>query len=160
MGEAEIDVVIDEVVPIKDEKIEKVVKEKKKIVAAGKKKYKAKRVMILSDTEDEDEEEEEVKEQEQEMQCVRDGTSKIDLNESAASRKRSYSDSSNGCGDDDEVVEDDEMITEPPLKKRKFEETKKIIMNKGMDLFMDMLQNGDEEIQNALVDLVQKFESN
>merc|ERR1712129_363033 len=101
---------------------------------------------------DEDEEEEEV-------QSVRDGTSKIDLNESAASRKRSYSDSSKGCGDGDEV-EDDEMITEPPLKKRKFEETKKIIMNKGMDLFMDMLQNGDEEIQNALVDLVQKFESN
>merc|ERR1712129_334353 len=113
--------------------------------------YKAKRVMILSDTEDEDDEEEEVKEQEQEMQCVRDGTSKIDLNESAASRKRSYSDSSNGCGDGDEVVEDDEMITEPPLKKRKFEETKKIIIDKGMDLFIDMLQNGDEEIQNALV---------
>merc|ERR1712129_28115 len=119
----------------------------------GKIKYKAQRVMILSDTEDEDEEEEEV-------QSVRDGTSKIDLNESAASRKRSYSDSSNGCGDDDEVVEDDEMITEPPLKKRKFEETKKIIIDKGMDLFMDMLQNGDEEIQDALVDLVQKFESN
>merc|ERR1712129_118629 len=152
MGEAEIDVVIDEVVPIKDEKIEKVVKEKKKIVVAAKKKYKAKRVMILSDTEDEDEEEE--------VQSVRDGTSKIDLNESAASRKRSYSDSSNGCGDGDEVVEDDEMITEPPLKKRKFEETKKIIIDKGMDLFIDMLQNGDEEIQNALVDLVQKFESN
>merc|ERR1712204_65917 len=129
-----------------------IVKDKNKI-GAVKKKYKAKRVMILSDTEDEDEEEEEV-------QSVRDGTSKIDLNESAASRKRSYSDSSNGCGDGDEVVEDDEMITEPPLKKRKFEETKKIIIDKGMDLFMDMLQNGDEEIQNALVDLVQKFESN
>merc|ERR1712129_662517 len=127
--EAEIDV------PVKDEKIEKIVKDKKKIGVAAKKKYKAKRVMILSDTEDEEEEE---------VQSVRDGTSKIDLNESAASRKRSYSDSSNGCGDGDEVVEDDEMITEPPLKK-KFEETKKIIMNKGMDLFMDMLQNGDEE---------------
>merc|ERR1712129_47861 len=152
MGEAESDVVIEEVVPVKDEKIDKLVKDKKKIAVAAKKKYKAKRVMILSDTEDEDEEEEEV-------QSVRDGTSKIDLNESAASRKRSYSDSSNGCGDD-EIVEDDEMITEPPLKKRKFEETKKIIIDKGMDLFMDMLQNGDEEIQNALVDLVQKFESN
>merc|ERR1712129_371511 len=51
--EAEIDVVIEEVVPIKDEKIEKIVKDKKKIVAV-KKKYKAKRVMILSDTEDEE----------------------------------------------------------------------------------------------------------
>jgi len=64
--------------------------------------------------------------------------------EESASRKRSFLEKTDS--------------NEPPLKKRKFEETKRIIMSKGVDLFVDMLENGNEDIQNALVELIQQFE--
>ena len=136
----------------------------------AKKKYKATRVVIFSDSEDEEgddvqiEMSEDVKEEEDVVdidennendECVQQeevvevaALNNLDLN---GSRKRSFAEKEN-----DQIVESNE----PPLKKRKLEETKKIIMSKGVDLFVDMLENGNEDIQNALVDLIQQFEAN
>merc|ERR1712228_283437 len=80
-----------------------------------------------------------------------------------ATRTLILSDSEEDEEEEDENEECDDApqidLNEPPLKKRKFEETKRIIMSKGVDLFVDMLENGNEDIQNALVELIQQFEA-
>merc|ERR1712130_945271 len=122
-----------------------------------KKKYKAKRTLILSDSEDNNEEYEDVP-IEMNEQCVVEEVDNqdIDSNASRKLKKRSYSEENTIS---DPIIESP-IAKEPPLKKRKFEETKQIIMDKGVDLFVEMLENGNEEIQNALVDLVQQFKAN
>merc|ERR1712228_1035458 len=133
-------------------------KEERQKKAVPKKKYKATRTLILSDSEEDEEEEDENEE------C--DDAPQIELNEDV---KEEEVDQDVHAQPEEEEVEENasrkrsflEKIesNEPPLKKRKFEETKRIIMSKGVDLFVDMLENGNEDIQNALVELIQQFEA-
>merc|ERR1712130_698823 len=103
-----------------------------------KKKYKAKRTLILSDSEDNNEEyedvpiemNEDVKEEEHDLidddieneQCVVEEVDNqdIDSNASRKLKKRSYSEENTIS---DPIIESP-IAKEPPLKKRKFEETK------------------------------------
>merc|ERR1712113_75732 len=107
------------------------------------KKYKARRTCIFDDSDPE----EVVAEQEVKIEMNEEVKIEEEEDEDETSRKRSF-------------VEPEMDLDEPPLKKRKLEETKRIIMSKGVDLFVDMLENGNEDIQNALVDLIQQFEAN
>jgi len=146
-NEREVTVIEDEIKPQRE--VPRTQKLKKS------KKYRARRTLIWSPDDDQNEQEEEDKcdnaqieineEMKTEEDSVKNNNEEEQEDEDATTRKRSF------------VEEID--LNEPPLKKRKLEETKKIIMSKGVDLFVDMLENGDEDIQNALVDLIQQFEA-
>eukprot|EP00483_Globobulimina_turgida_P007678 UN07693 len=60
---------------------------------------------------------------------------------------------------EDEEGDNDGCDDEPPSKKRRIDKTKKVVMENGdLDAFLFVLNEGDEDDQEMLMSMVEKYE--